>query len=93
MNEEFYLILLGFAGLAIHHLKQWVNANKAGQEYALKKSLPTILLSGFTTGLLIHLRFDIEGLFVVTPFSAVVLGYFGNSVFFSFVDAKKPKYE
>ena len=69
MNEEIYLIALGFAGLAVHHLKQWVNANKAGVEYNLKKSLPTLLLSAITTGLLIHLRYDIEGLFVVTPFS------------------------
>jgi hypothetical protein len=28
---------------------------------------------------------------VVTPFGALVLGYIGNSVLFSFIDAKKPK--
>jgi hypothetical protein len=27
---------------------------------------------------------------VITKFSALILGYFGNSVFFSFVSAKKP---
>ena len=39
---------------------------------------------------LIYLHKDIEALYVVTPFAAVVLGYLGNSVFFSFVTAKKP---
>jgi hypothetical protein len=37
------------------------------------------------------LKDDISDLYVITPFGALVLGYIGNSVFFSFVDAKKPK--
>ncbi|CAB4140410.1 hypothetical protein UFOVP402_29 [uncultured Caudovirales phage] len=93
MNEEIYLIALGLAGTAVHYLKEWAKANKAGKEYELKRSIPTIILSVITTTLLIHLRADIEPLYVVTPFAAVILGYIGNSIFFSFVDAKKPKIE
>ena len=93
MNEEIYLTFLGILGVAIHHLKQWVQANKIGKEYEVKKAAPTILLSVITTWVLVHLRFDIETLYVVTPFGALVLGYMGNSILFSFIDAKKPKIE
>jgi hypothetical protein len=84
------LMLLGQAGVFIHYFKQWVEANKNDQKYDLKKSIPMALLSSITTAILIYLKADIATLFVVTPFSAVVLGYTGNSVFFSFVDSKKP---
>lgn len=88
MNIE--LQLLGLLGLAIHYLKDWEANNRDGKKYDLKKSIPTILLSAITTSVLIYLKADIENLFVVTPFGAVVLGYLGNSVFFSFVSARKP---
>jgi hypothetical protein len=91
MYEEIYLTFLGFLGVAIHHLKDWVKANKIGKDYDLKKSIPTIILSLITTWVLVHLRTDIETLYVVTPFGALVLGYIGNSILFSFIDAKKPK--
>jgi hypothetical protein len=91
MHEEIYLTFLGILGVAIHHLKDWVKANRLGKQYELKKSIPTILLSVISTWVLVHLRFDIETLYVVTPFGALVLGYIGNSVLFSFIDAKKPK--
>ena len=88
MNIE--LQLLGLLGLAIHYLKDWESNAKEGKKYGIAKSLPTILLSAITTGVLIYLKDDIASLYVVTPFAAVVLGYLGNSVFFSFVTAKKP---
>lgn len=84
------LYLLAIAGIAVHHLKDWVDLNKKGLVYGWKKELPTILLSIITVLLLVYLKDDISTLYVITPFSAIVLGYFGNSVFFSFVDAKKP---
>ena len=49
------------------------------------------LLSSITTALLVYLKNDIADLYVVTKFGAVVLGYVGNSTFFSFVDVRKPK--
>lgn len=86
-------MLLGQAGVFIHYFKQWVGANKDGKTYDLKRAIPMAVLSSLTTGLLIYLKDDIGDLYVVTRFSAVALGYFGNSVFFSFVDTKKPKTE
>ena len=88
MTLELYL--LGLAGTAIHYLKDWHDVNSKGLKYGFAKVLPTALLSVITTMLLVYLKEDIEGLYVITPFSAVVLGYVGNSLFFSFVDAKKP---
>ncbi len=88
---HFELYLLGLAGVAIHYLKDWVAHQKKGVKYGFAKSVPMIILSTITTMLLVYLRKDIEALYVITPFGAVVLGYIGNSVFFSFVDAKMPK--
>jgi hypothetical protein len=87
MNE---LYLLGLAGVAIHYLKDWVIHTDKGVKYGWQKAVPMALLSTVTTMLLVFLRDDIADLYVITPFGAVILGYIGNSVFFSFVDAKKP---
>lgn len=88
--EQSQLYLLGLVGIMIHYLKDYEECKKAGKKYSLTQLLPTIVLSVITTMVLIFLRKDIENLYVITSFSAVVLGYFGNSVFFSFVNAKKP---
>lgn len=85
------LFLLGQAGVFLHYLKEWVIANKAGKEYEFKKAFPMAALSSITTALLVYLKEDIADLYVVTKFGAVILGYMGNSLFFSFVDVKKPK--
>lgn len=85
------LMLLGQAGVLVHYLKEWVVANNNDKKYDFKKAIPMAALSSITTALLVYLRQDIEPLYVVTPFSSVALGYIGNSIFFSFVDTKKPK--
>ena len=85
------LLLLGQAGVAIHYLKEYVNANRQGKNYELKKAIPMALLSSITTALLVYLKDDIASMYVVTKFGAVALGYIGNSAFFSFVDVRKPK--
>lgn len=89
INIELYF--LGIAGVILHYGKEYVLANKIGKQYDLKKALPMAGLSFFTTLLLVYLRKDIEDLYVVTKFGAVIIGYIGNSLFFSFVDVKKPK--
>lgn len=85
------LLLLGQVGVLLHYLKEWVVADKQGKSYNLRKSLPMMILSSLTTGLLVYLKDDINNIYVVTKFGAVVLGYAGNSAFFSFVDVRKPK--
>lgn len=89
----FELHLLGFAGCLIHYFKAWVNANQNGEKYDLKKALPMAALSVITTAVLIHIKDDITYIYPITRFSALVLGYFGNSVFFSLMNTKKPKFE
>jgi len=90
MNPLMELMLLGITGVFLHYFKEWANANKRGELYNLSKALPMAALSSITTLLLVYLKDDIADLYPVTRFSAVILGYFGNSVFFSFVDTKKP---
>lgn len=84
------LYLLGALGILIHYLKDFEQAKKAGKKYSISQYVPTILLSTVTTMVLVYLREDIKDLYVITKFSALILGYFGNSVFFSFVSAKSP---
>lgn len=85
------LYLLGLAGIAIHYLKTWVNANNKGEQFNLKRAIPNASLSVITTLLLVYVRKDIENIYVVTPIGAAILGYLGNSTFFSIVEARKPK--
>jgi hypothetical protein len=85
------LMILGQVGVFIHYFKEWVVANNKGLKYDLKRSIPMAALSSLTTAVLVYLRDDIKDLYVITPFAAVTLGYIGNSIFFSFVDSKKPK--
>jgi hypothetical protein len=87
------LLLLGQAGVFIHYFKEFVVASNQGKKYELKKAIPMAILSSLTTGLLVYLKDDISDLYVVTKFGALVLGYVGNSTFFSFVDVRKPKTE
>lgn len=87
----FEFMVLGQLGVFIHYFKEWVVANNKGLKYDLKKSVPMAVLSSLCTGVLVYLRADIEDIYVVTKFGAVILGYLGNSIFFSFVDSKKPK--
>lgn len=87
------LMLLGQAGVLLHYLQEWVMANNKGEKYNLRKALPMALLSSITTVLLVYLKDDISTLWVITPFSAVVTGYIGNTLFFRFVNTKKPKEE
>lgn len=85
------LLLLGQAGVLLHYFKEYVVSNNQGKKYDLKKAIPMAVLSSLTTMLLVYLKDDISDLYVVTKFGAVVLGYVGNSTFFSFIDVRKPK--
>lgn len=91
MKELIELMILGQLGVFIHYFKEWVMAHGEGKKYDLKKALPMAALSSITTAILVYLKDDISNLYVITPFSAIVLGYCGNSVFFSFADTRKPK--
>lgn len=85
------LLILGQLGVALHYGKEYVVANNNGKKYELKKAIPMALLSSITTAILIYLKDDISDLYVVTKFGALILGYVGNSTFFSFVEVRKPK--
>ena len=89
--ESIELYVLAILGLAIHHIKNFVEFDKDGKKYGIRKFLPTILLSLLTSVIIVYLRDDIESLYVITPFSALVIGYVGNSILFSFIKAKKPQ--
>lgn len=89
MHLELYA--LGLTGLILHYLKSWADAQKTGKEFSVIKVMPMAVLSVITTFLVIYLRDDLKEFYPITRVSAVVLGYAGNSVFFSFLNSKKPK--
>ena len=89
MHLELYA--LGMVGLLLHYMKSWADAQKNEKEFDLKKVMPMAVLSVVTTLLVIYLRDDLKEFYPITRVSAVVLGYAGNSVFFSFLNSKKPK--
>jgi len=88
-NIELYLLTL--VGLFMHHAKKYVEHYNDGKKYKIKGLVPTIILSIVTSLIIVYLREDIGSLYPITPFSALVIGYFGNSIFFSFIKAKKPQ--
>ena len=90
-NLDLELYALGMVGLFLHYFKTWADTQKKGGEFSVIKVMPMALLSLMTTLLVIYLRDDLKEFYPITRVSAVVLGYFGNSVFFSFLNRKKPK--
>jgi hypothetical protein len=88
--EHLELYFMTLVGLFMHHAKKYVEHYNEGKKYSLKGLAPTISLSVVTSMVIVYLRDDISSLYEITPFSALVIGYFGNSVFFSFIKAKKP---
>jgi hypothetical protein len=90
MENHIELYILGLLGVLVHYLKDWTIHQNKGLKYGWEKAVPTFILSVVTTAILVYLRDSIKDLYVITPFSALVIGYMGNSIFFSFVDAKKP---
>lgn len=89
LSYELYLLALG--GVAVHYLKDWVAHKKRNVSYGLSKELPVILLSILTSVLLVYVREDISTIYVITPVGAIIVGYAGNSIFFSLINAKKPR--
>lgn len=90
-NLHLELYVLGVVGLFLHYMKSWTEAQKKGNDFSLIKVMPMALLSLVTTALVIYLREDLKEFYPITRVSAVIMGYFGNSVFFSFLNSKKPK--
>ena len=90
-NLDLELYALGIIGLFLHYFKTWADTQKKGGEFSVMKVMPMALLSLMTTLLVIYLRDDLKEFYPITRVSAVVLGYAGNSVFFSFLNGKKPK--
>jgi len=90
-NLHLELYLLGLVGLFLHYMKSWADAQKNGKEFNIIKVIPMAMLSLITTCLVVYLREDLKEFYPITRVSAVILGYFGNSVFFSFLNSKKPK--
>ena len=88
MNMELYILAL--AGVVVHYLKDYAGHHAKGLVYGWNKVLPTVVLSIITSVILVYLKDDIASLYVLTPASSFVAGYFGNSILFSFIEAKKP---
>lgn len=88
VNETFIYLVFAYAGIATHYLKKWSEKVEKGEEYNLKKSVPSIILTFITTTVLVLIRAEIVNLFVFTKGSAFIVGYCGHSWFFGLIDKK-----
>lgn len=88
VSETAILLLFGYVGILTHYVKKWSEKVEKDEVFNLKKTIPSILLSLLTTSVLIVLRSEIINLFVFTKFGSFIVGYFGNSWFFSFIEKK-----
>jgi hypothetical protein len=87
-SETALLMLIGYFGIVTHYVKKWSEKVEREEEFKIKKSVPSIILSFITTSILIILRSELESFIVFTKFVAFMVGYFGNSWFFGFIENK-----
>lgn len=88
VSETLILLLFGYTGILTHYIKKWSEKVEREEIFHFKKSVPSIILSIITTTVVIIQREEIKSLFVVTRFSGFIIGYFGNSWFFGFIEKK-----
>jgi hypothetical protein len=88
VSETLILLAFGYVGILTHYVKKWTEKVEKEEVFSIKKSMPSAILSFITTTVLIILRNEIESLFVFTRFGSFIVGYFGNSWFFGFIEKK-----
>jgi len=88
LSETIILLCFGYVGILTHYVKKWSEKVEKEEIFNLKKTRPSIILSLITTTVLIILREEIVNLFVFTRFGSFIVGYFGNSWFFGFIEKK-----
>ena len=88
VSETAILLLFGYIGICTHYIKKWSEKVENDEIFNLKKTIPSAILSFITTTVLILLRNEIQSLFVFTRFGSFIVGYFGNSWFFGFIEKK-----
>lgn len=86
--ETVVLLGFGYVGILTHYLKKWSEKAEQEEPFYIRRFIPSIILSIITTSVLIVLRKELESLYVFTKFSSFVVGYFGNSWFFGFIEQK-----
>jgi hypothetical protein len=88
MSETVALLVFGYVGVITHYVRKWADKVERDELFIMKKSAPSIILSVITTTVLIILRSELAALYVFTKFSSFVVGYFGSSWFFGFIERK-----
>jgi hypothetical protein len=88
MAESLALLIFGYLGIITHYIRKWADKVERDEVFSIKKSIPSMILSTITTTVLIILRDEIASLYVFTKFSSFIVGYFGNSWFFGFIERK-----
>src|SRR5574342_33260 len=93
MNTEFaeYLIL-AIGGYFCHLLKQYLQSINRNEEFINKKLKVTIALNLIAIPLLVYVAPTLPPeLFVMSPISAIVIGWFNSSLLAGLINVKKPK--
>lgn len=91
MPEILENLLLALGGYLFHVLKMWYEATKRGEVFINKSFLISIPMNIVAIILLIFLGKNLPpDLLVMSPFTCVLIGFFGSSMLAGFINVKAP---
>lgn len=94
MNEFIEQILLAGGGYAFHLLKQYQESIKRKEDFITKMMVVSVLSNILSILLLINVGKQLPpDLIVMSPFTCIIIGYFGSSMLSGFINVKKPNNE
>jgi hypothetical protein len=88
------ILALAEAGYIFHLLKQWYEAEKRKQTIWTRSFFISIPMNQIGLLILVYIGNQLpEDLLVMSPLTAVMLGFFNGSLLSGFINIKKPKIE
>lgn len=87
-------MILAVAGYAFHLLKLWHEATKRNEEFVNRAFFISVPMNLLSIGILVYIGDKLpEDLIVMSPLTAVIIGFFSSSLLAGFINVKKPKIE
>lgn len=86
--------VLAIAGYLFHLLKLWHESTKRNEEFVNRAFFISIPMNLLSIGILVYIGDQLpEDLIVMSPLTAVIVGFFSSSLLSGFINMKKPKEE